>query len=101
MNNIYNRRRILKGKPYYSFAQEIKKKVKASVSHISNFERHVVDMARAKGCDGVICGHIHQPEISEINGVMYLNSGDWIESLSALTEDWDGNWKIHKTGGEK
>jgi UDP-2,3-diacylglucosamine pyrophosphatase LpxH len=105
MNNIYNRRRILKGLPYYSFAQEIKKKVKASVSHISNFERHVVDIARAKNCDGVICGHIHHPEIRMYEDILYLNSGDWIESLSALTEDHDGNWRIFRQqtedGGEK
>ncbi len=95
-NGVYNRRRARKGKPYYSLAREIKKKVKASVSYISDFEEHIADMARRKGCDGVICGHIHHPEIREIEGISYLNAGDWIESLSALTEDHAGNWKIHK-----
>ena len=95
-NRTYNHRRILKGLPYYSIAGEIKQKVKASVSYISDFERHVADMARKKDCDGVICGHIHHPEVSEIDGIIYLNAGDWIESLSALTEDYDGNWKIYR-----
>jgi UDP-2,3-diacylglucosamine pyrophosphatase LpxH len=99
-NKIYNRRRVKKGLPYYSFAAEIKQKVKASVSHISDFERHVVEIARQKGCDGVICGHIHHPEIRTIDGIEYLNAGDWIESLSALTEDHDGRWSIRRTTDE-
>ncbi len=97
-NGIYNRRRILKGKPYFSLAREIKNKVKASVSYISDFEGHIVDIARRKECGGVICGHIHHPEIRNVEGILYLNAGDWIESLSALTEDFDGNWLIHRTG---
>ncbi len=95
-NKAYNHRRIKKGLPYYSIAGEIKQKVKASVSYISDFERHVVEIARKKECGGVICGHIHHPEVSNIDGITYLNAGDWIESLSALTEDFDGNWRIHR-----
>ena len=96
LNKTYNRRRIRKGLPYYSIAGKIKQKVKASVSYISDFERHVVEIARKKGCDGVICGHIHHPEVSDIDGITYLNAGDWIESLSALTEDFDGKWSIYR-----
>ena len=51
-------------------------------------------MAKAKGCDGIICGHIHQPAIREIEGVTYLNSGDWVETMSALVEDFEGNWSL-------
>lgn len=80
--------------PRYSFAKAIKKRVKASVSRVSNFEQNISDLARAHECGGVICGHIHQPEIRNIDGVLYLNSGDWVESLSALVEDFDGNWEI-------
>ncbi len=98
LNKTYNHRRIRKGLPYYSIASDIKQKVKASVSYISDFERHVVDIARKKECDGVICGHIHKPEVTQIEGVTYLNAGDWIESLSALTEDFDGNWEIYRAG---
>lgn len=93
-NKIYNHKRIKKGLPYYSIAREIKNKVKVSVSYISNFEKHIVDIADKKGCEAVICGHIHHPEIKQFGHITYLNSGDWIESLSALTEDFDGNWQV-------
>lgn len=96
LNKFYNHRRIKKGLPYYSIAREIKNKVKASVSYISDFERHVVDIAQKKCCQGVICGHIHHPEIRQCGDVLYLNSGDWVESLSALTEDFEGNWSIYQ-----
>ena len=95
VNKIYNRRRLKKNLPYYSIAREIKLKVKASVSYISDFEKHIVDIAGKKGCQGVICGHIHYPEKKMIGNVLYLNSGDWMESLSALTEDYDGNWNVY------
>lgn len=54
----------------------------------------LTDMARKKGCGGVICGHIHRPENRMIGGIHYLNSGDWVETLSALTEDADGKWDV-------
>ncbi|MFI3282561.1 MAG: UDP-2,3-diacylglucosamine diphosphatase [Rikenellaceae bacterium] len=94
-NRIHNHRRIRKGLPYESFARKVKNKVKASVSYISDFEAQIADLARAKGCDGVICGHIHHPEITDMKGIKYLNSGDWVESLSALTQDHDGNWELY------
>jgi UDP-2,3-diacylglucosamine pyrophosphatase LpxH len=91
----------MKGKPYHSLAREVKNKVKASVSYVSDFEQHLVEIARHKDCDGVICGHIHHPEVRNVEGILYLNAGDWIESLSALTEDFDGNWTIHGTETDK
>lgn len=51
-------------------------------------------MAIAESCDGVICGHIHQPAIREIGNLIYMNSGDWVESMTALVEDYFGNWEI-------
>lgn len=93
-NKGYNRRRLKKGKPYYSIAREVKKWVKASVCRMSDFEQQVVNAAHEKGCHGVICGHIHHPQIKQYGSVEYLNSGDWVESLSALIEDFDGNWRI-------
>ncbi len=95
VNKIYNRKRLRKGLPYYSIAREIKHKVKASVSYISDFESHIVDIAGKKGCQGVICGHIHNPEKRVIGDILYLNSGDWMESLSALMEDYEGNWDLY------
>lgn len=94
INKAYNNMRIKKGLPYYSLSQKIKDKVKASVSYISDFENHIVNIAKAKNCDGVICGHIHHPEKRYYGDILYLNSGDWVESLSALTEDYTGNWEV-------
>ena len=94
VNKYYNNRRLKKGLPYYSLSREVKKRVKASVSYISDYEKHIVEIARKKKCDGVICGHIHHPEKAYYDEILYLNSGDWVESLSALTEDYEGNWEV-------
>lgn len=94
INKYYNQKRAKKGLPYYSISKEIKAKTKLSVNYISNFEKHIADVALRNNCDGVICGHIHHPEIKKYGDIQYLNSGDWIESLSALTEDFQGNWKV-------
>ncbi len=93
-NSIYNKIRSRQGKPYFSLSQAIKHKVKQAVSFISGFERMLTDLARSKRCDGVICGHIHYPEDRVIDDIRYLNSGDWVESMSALLEDDEGNWRI-------
>lgn len=94
LNKVYNNRRMRKGLPYYSLSQEIKAKVKSAVSYISDFEKELVKVARHRGCHAVICGHIHHPAIENYDNVLYLNSGDWVESLSALVEDKNGNWSI-------
>lgn len=94
INKYYNRYRSFTGKPYYSFAQSIKQKVKSAVSYISDFEESLVKLAKVKHCNGIICGHIHHPENKHYGDIHYLNSGDWIESLSALVEDESGNWEI-------
>ncbi len=94
LNGIYNKYRMKRGKSYYSLSQVIKQKVKSAVSYISDFERELVKFAHARKCDGVICGHIHHPENTYYDGIHYLNSGDWVETLSALTEDEDGNWDV-------
>ena len=100
-NRLYNRRRMKRGLPYYSVSQKIKQKVKASVSYISDFEQHLVRVANQKGCTGVICGHIHQADKRMIGDVLYLNSGDWVESMTALAEDYAGNWTILRYDTEK
>ena len=94
VNRFYNQYRTKWGKPYYSLSQAVKQKVKSAVSYISDFEKVLVEFARVRKCDGVICGHIHHPANTYYDGIHYLNSGDWVESLSALTEDADGNWNI-------
>ena len=62
--------------------------------YISAFEEAVARAARMRGVDGVVCGHIHRLEIREIDGILYCNDGDWVESLSALVETHDGDLKI-------
>lgn len=94
LNKIYNNRRLRKGLPYHSLSKIIKHKVKTAISYISDFEKELVKIARIKKCDGVICGHIHTPAICKYDNITYMNSGDWVESLSALVEDHFGNWKI-------
>lgn len=94
INVMYNRIQSLFGRPYYSFSQAIKNKVKKAVAASSDFDKMLTDMARVKGCQGVICGHIHRPEDRMIDGIRYLNSGDWVETMSALVEDSEGNWEI-------
>jgi UDP-2,3-diacylglucosamine pyrophosphatase LpxH len=94
INKYYNYYRSLVGKPYYSVAQTAKQKVKSAVSYISDFEVSLVELAKTKHCDGIICGHIHHPENRYYEDIHYLNSGDWIDSLSALVEDKNGDWNI-------
>ena len=94
INKIYNNWRIRRGLPYFSLSQMVKQKVKSAVSYISDYEKELVKFAHSKGCDGVICGHIHHPAITQYGDVMYLNSGDWVESLTALVENYKGEWNI-------
>ena len=94
VNKFYNQYRTWRGLPYYSLSQQIKGRIKQAVSYISDYEQKLTELARARNCDGVICGHIHQPAIHELDGIIYMNSGDWVESMSALVEDHDGNWSL-------
>jgi len=94
INKLYNNYRTRKGLPYYSLSAIVKAKVKSAVSYISDFETELAEVARAQGCDGIICGHIHQPAIKMIGDIEYMNSGDWVESLSALMQDENGEWSL-------
>lgn len=94
VNKRYNQIREKQGKPYFSLSQLIKHKVKNAVSYISDFEKSLVKLAENKKVDGVICGHIHKPANTYYGDVHYLNSGDWVESLSALVENEQGEWSI-------
>jgi UDP-2,3-diacylglucosamine pyrophosphatase LpxH len=94
MNRWYNWYRRLRGLEYFSLSNKLKQSVKAATSFIGKFEAHLTDYARSKNCDGVICGHIHHAEIKTIGGIDYKNSGDFVESLTALVETVDGEWKI-------
>jgi UDP-2,3-diacylglucosamine pyrophosphatase LpxH len=93
-NKLYNQYRSWRGLEYYSFSQRIKQRVKEAVNYVSDFEEKLVSLAKANHCDGIICGHIHKPDIREIGEIIYMNSGDWVESLTALVEDHKGNWEL-------
>lgn len=93
-NRLLNRVRQLLNLPYWSFSQYLKHKVKSAVSFISAFETAMVTEARRRNCDGVVCGHIHKPEIREIDGIRYYNDGDWVESVTAMVEHHDGRIEI-------
>jgi len=86
------RRRL--GLPYWSLAGWGKRKVKKAVNFISSFEDAVINDARRAEVDGVICGHIHHPTMREIDGFHYINTGDWVDSCSALVEHHDGKLEL-------
>jgi UDP-2,3-diacylglucosamine pyrophosphatase LpxH len=86
--------RLLKIKKQWSLSKYVKDNVKKSVSFIHDFESILSTHAKKKEYDGVICGHIHKVEIRNIDGIEYMNCGDWVESCSAIVETFDGEWKI-------
>jgi len=96
LNRIYNAYRKWRKLPYQSISQKLKNGVKVATNYINDFEVTALQMAGKKGCDGVICGHIHQPEDRIIHGKRYLNSGDWVENMSAILIDEIGQIKIYK-----
>ena len=90
LNRHVNAVRRLFGMPYWSLASYLKHKAKTALQYIAGFEQAVAHAARKRGVDGVVCGHIHRAEITDIDGVQYCNDGDWVESCSALVEDMNG-----------
>jgi UDP-2,3-diacylglucosamine pyrophosphatase LpxH len=93
-NQWFNTWRARAGLPYWSLSQYLKLKVKNAVSYISSFEDALAGEASKRGLDGVICGHIHKPEIRDIAGIRYCNDGDWVESLTALIEEASGELRL-------
>ncbi len=81
-------------KRYWSLSKYVKDNVKKSVSFINDFERVLAKHAQHHNYDGIICGHIHKAEMKNIDGILYLNCGDWVESCTALIETLEGEWKI-------
>ena len=94
INRLLNavRRRI--GLPYWSFSSWAKLRVKQAVNFIGEFQRVVAEEARRQNVDGVICGHIHHATIEDMQGIRYINSGDWVESCTAIAEDFDGEMHL-------
>ncbi len=94
LNSIINAVRKRFNLPYVSLAGAVRRKVKGAVQVLTNFESTLVEIAKKEGVDGVICGHIHSPAVKEIDGITYLNSGDWIENCSAIVEHLNGDFSI-------
>jgi UDP-2,3-diacylglucosamine pyrophosphatase LpxH len=90
INRWYNRWRAWRKLPYYSISKDIKNGIKKATNFINDFEINAVRLAKGKGCQVAICGHIHQPSLKE----GYMNSGDWCENCTALVETKDGKWKL-------
>ncbi len=90
LNRYLNNLRGRMGLPYWSLSQYLKHKVKKALNYVTDFENAVANQAAKQGYQGVVCGHIHRAEIREVEGVLYCNDGDWVESRSALVEDKQG-----------
>ena len=94
LNRHLNRLRNRMGLPYWSLSAYLKHKVKSALNYVMDFEVAVAQEAKRKGHHGVVCGHIHRAEIRVIEGVLYCNDGDWVESCTALVEHLDGRLEL-------
>ena len=94
LNQYFNAARARLGLPYWSLSRFLKLSVKNAVRYITAFEDALAREARTRGFDGVVCGHIHHAEMRMIGEILYCNSGDWVESLTALVEAHDGTLSV-------
>jgi UDP-2,3-diacylglucosamine pyrophosphatase LpxH len=94
LNRHFNRLRARLGMRYWSLSAYLKGKVKKALNFVTDFENAVAHEAHKRGYQGVVCGHIHRAEIRMINGILYCNDGDWVESRSALVEHMDGHLEL-------
>lgn len=94
LNRHVNSVRRRFGFSYWSVAAFLKGKMKNAMKYIANYERALASEARKRGVDGVICGHIHRAEITQLDDVLYCNDGDWVESCTTLLEDHDGRLSL-------
>ena len=89
-----NRLRRCFGRPEWSLSAYVKHRVKNIIKFVTDYEQALAREARKRGADGVICGHIHKAEMREFEGISYFNTGDWVESCTALVEHFDGRLEI-------
>lgn len=94
INRIYNTYRSWRGKAPFSFAKWVKAKVKGAVSFVGKYEEQLQKLAHSKKCSGIICGHIHTPADKHVGEIHYLNSGDWVESMTAVVEHLDRTFEV-------
>lgn len=86
--------RARRSKEFFSLSKAIKAKVKQAVNFIGKYEEQLQNLAISRQCDGIICGHIHTPDDKMLGNIHYLNSGDWVESLTAVVEYEDGRLEV-------
>jgi UDP-2,3-diacylglucosamine pyrophosphatase LpxH len=98
LNRWMNHVRRWFGLGYWSLAAAIKRKVKNAMRYVGGFEQSLAHRAREQGADGVVCGHIHKPDIRVIDGIHYYNDGDWVDSCTALVEHLDGRMELLEIG---
>jgi len=96
LNIHLNRFRRLIGLPFWSISKYLKNKTKSAINFVFKYEDKITYEAKRREYNGVICGHIHNPEIKILNDVTYINCGDWVENCTAIVEDYDGNINIIK-----
>jgi UDP-2,3-diacylglucosamine pyrophosphatase LpxH len=94
LNRYFNTVRRRLGYQYWSLSAYLKHRVKNAMQYIGSFADAVATEANRRGVDGVVCGHIHHAEIRQMNGVLYCNDGDWVESCTALVEHFDGRLEL-------
>lgn len=94
LNTLVNRIKRLWGGQYWSLSRWAKHRVKSAVNFIGNYERVLISEAEKASVQGVICGHIHHPAIRKIGNIQYINTGDWVESCTAIVEDFDGHFEL-------
>lgn len=94
LNRHLNSARARLGLPYWSLSAYLKHRVKKALMYVTRFEEAVAHEAQRRGMDGVVCGHIHRAQMRDIQGVLYCNDGDWVESRTALVEHHDGRLEV-------
>ena len=103
INRLYNLYRSLRGKEYFSISAYLKHRCKQAVNYMGDFETTIVEAVKKRGVNGIICGHIHNASLFTMGRYLYGNSGDWVESCTALAENEYGNigiiqWAVQPLG---
>ncbi|HTW75137.1 MAG TPA: UDP-2,3-diacylglucosamine diphosphatase, partial [Steroidobacteraceae bacterium] len=94
LNRALNGLRRLRGRGYWSLAGFLKSRIGNAVQYVHRFETAAAEAARARGLDGIVCGHIHRPRLTQHAGMLYCNDGDWVDSCSALIEQPNGSLEL-------
>lgn len=100
INHWVNEGRALTGRPHWSLARRVKTRIASAHHYVGRFRRAALTAAAEAGFDGVICGHVHVPELDSHDGILYANDGDWIEHGTALAEDHGGELRLLAPGDD-